>query len=266
MMPGASEFAWGGGVDHPWWRWQAAGGAFAVWCSARPAGGAARPARAWLAVSANATVGGILIGWTVANVPIESLGVGGWLRSLVFAAVALLTPPVLSAAMLRGTPLPRLSALIGPVGERIGDPVARAIGGILIAVMLLAILVALGLVFDPRYKDFPFAPLTAAVLPILLHSLLLPRPGGQRGTAELAGAGVLALAVPYIVFNEGLANWQSLWTCAALAALAISLLGAARQWPAVQPLAPTARYYKARCRSRRRRAPPRTTPATAAAD
>jgi hypothetical protein len=125
--------------------------------------------------------------------------------------------------MLRGTPLPRLSALIGPAGERISDPVARAIGGILIAAMLLAILVALGLVFDPRYRDFPFAPLTAAVLPVLLHSLLMPRPVGNRGAAELAGAGVLALAVPYIVLNEGLANWQSLWTCAALVALAISL-------------------------------------------
>ena len=222
-----TKFAWGQAVsDHPWWRWQAAGGiAFAVlvFGAAMGARRGATPLALWLAVSANATVGGIMIGWTVANVPIESLGVAGWLRSLVFAALALLAPPVLSAAMLRGTPLPRLSALIGPASERIGDPVARAIGGILIAAMLLAILVALGLVFDPRYKDFPFAPLTAAVLPVLLHSLLMPRPGGQRGAAELAGAGVLALAVPYIGLNEGLANWQSLWTCAALVALAVSL-------------------------------------------
>jgi hypothetical protein len=34
---------------------------------------------------------------------------------------------------------------------------------------------------------------------------------------------VLALCVPYIVFNESFANWQSLWLCAALAALAFSL-------------------------------------------
>jgi len=222
-----AKFAWGQAVsDHPWWRWQAVGGiAFAalVFGVAMRAQRGATPLALWLAVSANAMTGGVLIGWTVANVPIESLGLAGWLRSLVFAAVALLAPPVLSAAMLRGTPLPRFSALIGPAGERISDPVARAIGGILLAAMLLAILVALGLVFDPRYKDFPFAPLTAAVLPVLLHSLLMPRPGGQRGAAELAGAGVLALAVPYIVLNEGLANWQSLWTCIALVALAISL-------------------------------------------
>jgi glucan 1,3-beta-glucosidase len=222
-----AKFAWGQAVsDHPWWRWQAAGGiayAFllfgaAIWARRGPTSLAL-----WLAVSANATVGGVLIGWTVANVPIESLGVAGWLRSLVFAAVALLAPLVMSAAMLRGTPLPRLSALLGPAGERSGDPLVRAIGAILIALLLLAILTALGLVFDPRYKDFPFAPLTGAVLPVLLHSLLMPRPGGKRGAAELAGTGVLALSVPYIVLNEGLANWQSLWTCAALVALAISL-------------------------------------------
>jgi hypothetical protein len=44
--------------------------------------------------------------------------------------------------------------------------------------------------------------------------------------AETAGAGVLALSVPYIVFDEGFANWQSLWLCAALAALAVSLVRA----------------------------------------
>ena len=185
---------------------------------------AATPLALWLAVSANATAGGVLIGWTIANVPIESLGVGGWLRSLAFAAVALLAPPLVergdaarhaAAAVVARCSVRRASAS--------ANPIARAIGGILIAAVLLAILAALGLVFDPRYRDFPFAPLTAAVMPLLLHSLLMPRPGGPRGAAELAGAGVLALSVPYIVLNEGLANWQSLWTCAALVALAISL-------------------------------------------
>ena len=37
-------------------------------------------------------------------------------------------------------------------------------------------------------------------------------------------AGMLALSVPYIVLNEGFANWQSLWLCAALAAFAFSLV------------------------------------------
>ena len=221
------KFAWGLPVsDHPEWRWQAAAGvafAVAIFGAAMRARRGAVPPALWLAVSANAIAGGILIGWTIANVPIESLGVGGWVRSLAFAAVALLVPPLLSAATMRGMPMPRFSRILGPARERIRDPLALAIGGLLMAALLLAILVALGLVFDPRYKDFPFAPLTAAAVPLLLHGLLMRRPAGARGASELAGAGVLALSVPYIVLNEGLANWQSLWTCAALVALAISL-------------------------------------------
>ena len=97
-------------------------------------------------------------------------------------------------------------------------------GALLIATMLLAVQSALGLVFDPRYKDFPFAPLTAAALPFLLHTLTMPRPRGARGVAEMLAALLLALSVPYIVLNESLANWQSLWLGAALLALAFSLV------------------------------------------
>jgi glucan 1,3-beta-glucosidase len=96
-------------------------------------------------------------------------------------------------------------------------------GAVLIATMLLSVLVALGLVFDPRYKDFPFAPLTAAVMPLLVHSVSVPRPAGRHGVAELAAATVLAASIAYIVPDEGLANWQSLWLCAALAGLTITL-------------------------------------------
>jgi exo-beta-1,3-glucanase (GH17 family) len=229
----ASKFEWGEAVsNHPQWKLQAAGGilfaaiVFGAAFMARRDG--AVPFALWLSVTANATVGGVLIGWSVANVPIESLGVGGWLRSLALTTVALLAPPALSAGVMRGTPLPRFSALLGPAAERIRDPLALAIGGILMAAMLLAIQVALGLVFDPRYLDFPFAPLTAAAVPFVLHSLMMPRPQGVQvttrfGAAELGAAAVLALSVPYIVLDEGLANWQSLWLCAALVALAVSL-------------------------------------------
>jgi exo-beta-1,3-glucanase (GH17 family) len=220
------KFAWGVAVsNHPLWRWQAAGGiAFAllVFGAAFTARREAPPSF-WLAVTANAVAGGLLIGWTLANVPIESLGLSGWLRSLAFAAVAIASPIAVSAALMRGTPMPRFSRILWPVSARVRDPLMFACGVILIASMMLAIMSALGLVFDPRYRDFPFAPLTAAVIPFVTHSLSLPRPPGGRGAAELAGAGVLALSVPYIVLNEGLANWQSLWLCAAFAALAFSL-------------------------------------------
>jgi hypothetical protein len=222
------KFDWGAAVsNHPLWRWQAAGGiAFAVLVFGTAFAGRrdrAPPLALWLAVTANAAVGGVLIGWTIANVPVESLGVGGWLRSLALTVVAFLAPPALSAAIMRGTPIPRLSRILGPVRERIRAPLALLIGAIMIATMLLAIQVALGLVFDPRYRDFPFAPLTAAAIPILLHSLMMPRPQGSRGAAELCAAAVLALSVPCIVLGEGVVNWQSLWLCAALASLAFSL-------------------------------------------
>jgi len=125
---------------------------------------------------------------------------------------------------MRGLPLPRFSRLLGPASERTQDTLAWIIGLIMIANMLLAFVCALGLVFDPRYRDFPFAPLTAAAVPFLLHSLVMPRPAGERGAAELLGATVIALSVPYIVFNETFANWQAQWTCAALAAIAFSLI------------------------------------------
>jgi exo-beta-1,3-glucanase (GH17 family) len=222
------KLEWGEAVsNHPQWRRQAAGGiifAVLVFGAALAArGGRSAPLSLWLAVTANALAGGVLIGWTMANVPTESLGISGWLRSLAFVAAALLAAPTLSAATMRGLAMPRLSALIGPASERTTDPLARLIGSVQIAATLLALMAALGLVFDPRYFDFPFAPLTAMTVPLLTHSLALPRPQGVRGAAEIVGAALLALSAPYIVINEGFANWQSLWLCATLVALALSL-------------------------------------------
>jgi exo-beta-1,3-glucanase (GH17 family) len=222
------KFVWGEAVsNHPLWQWQAAGGmVFAVLVfAAAVAGGRRRkqPFALWLAVTGNALAGGLLIGWTIENVPLESLGIVGWLRSLAFAAVAMLSAPLLSAAIMAGTPIPRFSNLIGPAAGRIRAPLSVVVGLVLIATMLLAVLTALGLVFDPRYKDFPFAPLTAATVPFFLHTLVMPRPQGRRGAAEILTALLLALSVPYIALNESFANWQSLWICAVLLALAVSL-------------------------------------------
>ena len=221
------KFVWGAAVsNHPLWRWQAVGGAgfavliFAAAFAARQ--GRPPPWSRWLVVTGNAMAGGALIGWVVENVPLESLGVGGWLRSLAFALVAALSAPVMSAALMRGLPIARFSALLGPAPQRLREPLAISMVAVLIALTLLAISSALGLVFDPRYKDFPFAPMTAGAAPFLLHTLTMPAQG-QRGAAELASAGVLTLSACYIVLDETFANWQSLWLCATLLALAISL-------------------------------------------
>ena len=220
------KFMWGEAVsNHPWWVWQGAGGIVLAVIVFGAAFAARRkpPLLGWLAVTGNAIAGGALIGWTIANMPLESLGIGGWSRSIALVLVAALSSPVVSAAIMRGEAIPRFSRLLGPASERIRDPLILAVGALLIATAILAVLVALGLVFDPRYKDFPFAPLTAAAVPFLLHTLTMPRPQGARGAAEILTALLLALALPYILLNESFANWQSLWLCAALLSLAVTL-------------------------------------------
>ncbi len=212
--------------NHPLWLWQGAGGilfAVIVFGAAMSVRTKDTPLALWFAVSANALVGGALIGWTIENIPIESLGPGGWSRSLALAAVAAAAPVVASLAIMRGTPVPAFFRMLGPKEYRTRDSLALFAGAILLITMLLAFVTALGLVFDPRYRDFPFAPLTAAVVPFLVQSFMVARPKGNRLAAETAGGGVLALSVCYIVFNEGFANWQSLWVCAVLAALAFIL-------------------------------------------
>ncbi|MDO8874903.1 MAG: beta-(1-6) glucans synthase [Pseudolabrys sp.] len=222
-----AKFTFGQAVsNHPHWPWQAAGGiAFAalVFGVAYALRRQTPTPTAWLAVTGNAIAGGGLIGLSIANLPIESLYVSGWLRSLAFLAVAVVAPIAASAAIMRGVALPPFSRVIGPAGGRVRDPLALLIGAVMMATMLLALIVALGLVFDPRYRDCPFAPLTAAVVPLLLHSLVMPRPSGARAAAEVSAAAVLAASVPYIVLNETFANWQALWVAAMLAALAVTL-------------------------------------------
>jgi exo-beta-1,3-glucanase (GH17 family) len=220
------KFAWGAPVsNHPQWRWQALAGiifAGLIFFAAAAPRRERVPPVAWLAVTVIAIVAGVTIGWTVENIPRESLGLGGWLRSLALCATALLAPPLAASALARARATPRFSQMLGESAAL--DRERRALGAVLIAVTVLALMVALGLAFDPRYRDFPFAPLSAAILPFLLLSIAGPRPKGRRGVAELVAAAVLAICAGFIGINETLANWQSLWLCGLLGALAITLV------------------------------------------
>lgn len=114
--------------------------------------------------------------------------------------------------------------MIGPEAGRTHHKTTIAVGVLAMLTLLVAVITALGLVFDPRYRDFPFAPLTAAAVPFFVASFVTLRPaGGARQVAETGGALMLLAAVVYIVPNETLLNWQSLWMCAALTLFAISL-------------------------------------------
>ena len=222
------KFAFGAPVsNHPHWRWQAAAGlafAFVIFAAAFATGRRHKHTPiAWLAVTVNAIAGGVLIGWAIENVGLESLGLGMWIRSVALVAVALAGPVVASMTAVAGTPWPAFASVLSLEGLRRHDRLAAALGLVAVVTLILSLQIALGLVFDPRYKDFPFAPLTAAVVPLFVHGLVVARGSGRRGAAETAGMVLLALSVVYIVPNEGFANWQSLWLCAALAAFALRL-------------------------------------------
>ena len=137
---------------------------------------------------------------------------------------AAIAAPLLSAhALMSGRRLPAFLDLLGPPKRRTPSFLTKILGLTLIVTTLLAAESALGLVFDGRWRDFPFAALTMAVVPFLTLALFnLPR-SGRRSIAEAVFAGLFAMAALYIGFNEGPANWQSLWTCAMYILLGFTL-------------------------------------------
>ena len=122
-----------------------------------------------------------------------------------------------------GRPLPTFLELLGPREGRTGSVLTVLLGLALVVTTLIGAETALGFAFDPRYRDFPFAALTMAVVPFAALMLLNRPQEGVRPIAESAFAGLLAAAALYIGFNEGAQNWQSLWTCAIYLLLALTL-------------------------------------------
>jgi exo-beta-1,3-glucanase (GH17 family) len=226
------KFAWGKALsNHPYWRWQALGGvAFAALVFAAAAGGRRKvwtdgaDAGVYVGVTLSAFTGGALLGWALESLIVESLGIGGWIRSLAMAAVALAGPPLAVAALAAGKPIPSFARVLARAEDRPRNRLAFYLGIVLIVLTVLALQTALGLVFDARYKDFPFAALSAAAVPYLLLSIFGKRGGGRPGMAERVAAGVLGASVVFIALNESFANWQALWFCAALVAVAVILL------------------------------------------
>jgi hypothetical protein len=182
------KFAWGEPVsDHPLWRWQLALGlamAAVVFAAAIRAGGgwtiAKAPACVLVGIAVIGLAAGIAAPWGLENVMIESLGPGGWIRGVAFALVALIAPVAATTALAANVVIPTLAQVLGRPGERPPTPIAQANGLVLVATTVLAIQTALGLVFDPRYRDFTDAQLSAAVVPFAIALLLgagaVPKP------------------------------------------------------------------------------------------
>jgi exo-beta-1,3-glucanase (GH17 family) len=177
----------------------------------------------WIAVGIYATTAGSLLGVAADKVFYESYGVAGWLGwgALLLAAIA--SPLLCANALMAGRALPTFLELLGPKPGRTRSGLTVILGVVLAIAVLIGSETALGLVFDPRYRDFPFAALTMAVVPFSILTLLNRPKDGVRPLAEAVFAGLLAGAALYTLFNEGKDNWQSLWTCAIYLLLAFTL-------------------------------------------
>jgi exo-beta-1,3-glucanase (GH17 family) len=178
---------------------------------------------AWIAVALFATASGILLGVASDKMLYESYGFGGWLRWGALLAAGVAAPLLGASAVMAGRALPTFLELLGPREDRTRSVSQILLGMTLIVTTLIAAETALGLVFDPRYKDFPFAALTMAVLPLALLTLLNRPQQGTRPISEAVFAGLFVIAALFTGFNEGPNNWQSLWTSALYLLLGVTL-------------------------------------------
>jgi exo-beta-1,3-glucanase (GH17 family) len=218
--------------NYPLWKWQMAAGLVLCLLVFVTAGWTLRwrPASpglvSWIAVAISATTSGVLLGVGIDKLLYESFGFDGWLRQCVLLAAAIAAPLLSTHALMSERPIPAFLDILGPSERRTQTFMTTLLGVTLIAITLISVETALGLVFDGRWRDFPFAALTMAVVPFATLSRLTHPQSGARPIAEVVFTGLLALAALYIAFNEGLSNWQSLWTCAMYLLLGFTLLQA----------------------------------------
>jgi exo-beta-1,3-glucanase (GH17 family) len=215
--------------NFPLWQWQMGGGMVlsllvfgTAWLALRRRPWTPRLS-SWIAVALSASSAGILLGLAADKMYYESYGFAGWLCWGTLLAMGIASPLLCTNALMAGRALPTFLELLGPRDLRVRSALPILLALVLAITTVIAAETALGFVFDPRYRDFPFAALTMAVLPFSTLALLNRPKQGRRPIAEAAFAGLLAASTLYIGFNEGPDNWQSLWTCAMYLLLATTL-------------------------------------------
>ena len=189
----------------------------------------------WMAVGVSATVAGVLLGIAIDKMTYESFGFAGWLRWSALLAASAAAPMLCANAMMSGRALPAFLELIGPRESRTQSFPTLILGVILMTIMVIATGAALGSVFDPRWQDLPFAALTMAAVPLATLSWLNRPLAGTRPIAETVFAGVFFFSALYIVFIEGIQNWQALWTSGAYILLGLSMVGVRSKEGVAQP-------------------------------
>ncbi|MGY3589519.1 exo-beta-1,3-glucanase (GH17 family) [Bradyrhizobium sp. USDA 4341] len=215
--------------NYPTWKLQMAGGMalsiatfLAAWLTLRRRPWTPRPS-AWIAVAISATTAGALLGIAGDKMYYESYGVGGWLHWGVLLAAAIASPLLTAHALIAGRSLPTFLELVGPRDYRGKGAIGALLAIVLVITTVIAAETALGFAFDPRYRDFPYASLTMAVVPFALLTMFNRPKEGIRPLAESVFAGLLAIAALFTIYNEGTINWQSDWTCVMYLLLAATL-------------------------------------------
>ena len=241
-------------TNYPFWKLQLSCGlalsafvfAAAFWASRRQRT-LPRP-ETWAAVAISATVGGVVLGLAVEKWFYESFGLFSWVMQSLLLAAAIAAPPLSSMAIMSERGLPSFLDVIRGAESRVRSRQTIILGGTLAVVTLIAAVTALSLVFDPRWRDLPFAALTMAAVPLWMVTLFNRPKSSAKANTEMAFATLLAASALYILFNEGFDNWQSLWLCAGYGLLSVTLWrvqpGAVRRAAlaisaAAQPLLPS---------------------------
>ena len=215
--------------NYPFWKLQMAGGlllcigVFAVALFMPKRRTSPAPLASWAAVAISATASGILLGISVDKMLLESYGIGGWLLQGFMLMAAVAAPLLSTYALMSGRALPAFLEVLGPPKGLTPFFMSNMLGVTLIVTTLIAAETALSLIFDARWRDFPFAALTMAVVPFWTLAFLNGAKSGERPLSEAVFAGLFALAAVYVVFNEGFENWQAMWTGAVYLLLASAL-------------------------------------------
>ncbi len=231
----AAKFHWGEPVsNHPSWRLEAGVGVaasfivvLAGWLGGR--GSELREARRELAIAAVSLGCGLVFGWAVVNLPMEAPWLGDRVRAAAMLLLALALPAVCAFVIARGMGLPSFALALNRPYWRDADAAEVLLAALLVATVVATMHVALALVFDPRYENFPFAPLTGPVVALAILGFASNPAAGEHarwraGAAEITASLVLAGAALFVIVNEGLANWQALWFAALLLVLSLTLL------------------------------------------
>ena len=212
------KFEWGQPVtDFPHWRTNilvgvlACAAAFGVAVAAQRRQEQKMATGDWLAVGFIALVGGGTLGQALAVLPVESLGLVGWLRNGFFVLLAIAGIVLMPLVIAAGQGLAPLSVVLDGRRRALSGRPAVIASGLMVLAVVAAGMAAFELVFDPRYKDFPIYALTGVAAALLAPTFVRRAEREGAGLGEVVALWGFLAAGLYVPLNETLANWQAAW-------------------------------------------------------